>query len=171
MASDPLRLTWWKLWFRWRGRIGREWFWLGLIMAALIGGGATGAAFAFSQQRVEYMAGAGVLALITLYAVLSVIVKRLHDRKKSILWLLPYFAVPIGIAAANPQLKQFSPDYAWIAPAIAGLIGLWVLIELGFLRGKNPNRYGEAAMDEPPLEPKIKPPPARNETQGETASS
>ena len=171
MASDPLRLTWWKLWFRWRGRIGREWFWLGLIMVALIGGGAAGAVFALSQQRMEYLAGTGALGLITLYTLLSVIVKRLHDRNKSILWLLPYGVVPIGIAAVSPQLKQLSPDYAWVASVIAGLIGLWALIELGFLRGKGPNRYGEAAMDEPPLEPKVKPPPARSDAQIEKPAS
>jgi uncharacterized membrane protein YhaH (DUF805 family) len=165
MTSDPLRLTWWKLWFRWRGRIGREWFWLGLVMAALVGGGATGAAFAVSQQRMEYLAGAGVLGLITLWAVLSVVVKRLHDRRKSALWLVPYLALPIGIAAATPQLKQLIPDHAWIGQAIAALIGLWVLIELGFLRGKSgPNRYGEAIMDEPLLEPKMKPPTVKSGT-------
>ena len=162
MASDPLRLTWWKLWFRWRGRIGREWFWLGALMVIIIGGAASGAAFAFAQQRIPYLAGAGLLALIAVYALLSVIVKRLHDRGKSILWLIPYCAVPIAIAAAGPQLKQFIPDHAWIAQAVAALIGLWVLIELGFLRGtRGPNRFGEDIMDEPPLEPATRPPPAK----------
>jgi uncharacterized membrane protein YhaH (DUF805 family) len=165
MASDPVRLTWWKLWFRWRGRIGREWFWLGFIMAALIGGGATGAAFAASQQHTEYLAGAVALALITLHAVFSVIIKRLHDRNRSGWWIILYCLVPVALAAATPQLKLISSEFWWIGAVVAGLIGLWTLIELGFLRGKSgANRYGEAAMDEPLLEPKIKPPPVRSET-------
>ncbi|MGE3832366.1 MAG: DUF805 domain-containing protein [Parvibaculaceae bacterium] len=163
MASDPLRLTWWKLWFRWRGRIGREWFWLGSFMVLVIAGAGSGAAFALAKQRVEYMAGGGVLALIGVYALLSIFIKRLHDRNKSLLWILPYCVLPIGLAAAIPQLKQLSPEYWWIAAAVASVIGLWALIELGFLRSKGPNRYGEKAMDEPAIEPPTRPPPAKSE--------
>jgi uncharacterized membrane protein YhaH (DUF805 family) len=171
MASDPLRLTGWKLWFRWRGRIGREWFWLGHILAGLLGGGAAGAAFALSQQRMEYLAGAGVLALITVYAIVSVVIKRLHDRGRSGWWIILCYVMPIALAAAAPQLKRMTPEYWWIGSVIAGLVGLWALIDLGFRRGTNgPNRYGEASMDEPPLEPKIKPPPPRSEAERETAA-
>jgi uncharacterized membrane protein YhaH (DUF805 family) len=157
MAADPFKLTWWKLWFRWRGRIGREWYWLGNIMLALVGGGATGAAFALSQQRIEYMAGAGVLALITAHSALAIAIKRLHDRNRSGWWIILYYLVPIGLAGLGPQLAQFLPDYPWIGSAVAGVIGLWTLIDLGFRRGTNgPNRHGEQAMDEPPIELPVK---------------
>ena len=40
--------------------------------------------------------------------------------------------------------KPINPDYALYFAAPAGVINLWALIELGFLRGSlGPNRFGD----------------------------
>jgi uncharacterized membrane protein YhaH (DUF805 family) len=153
MASDPLRLTWWKLWFRWRGRIGREWFWLGYIMLGAVGGAANAALLMLGPFDLVGMAAKAFLGLLILYTFLSVAIKRLHDRNKSAWWIILYYFVPSGLVAPTQQLRVLFPEYAWIPPTIAGLILLWALIDLGFRRGtKGANRYGEQAMDEPPIE-------------------
>jgi uncharacterized membrane protein YhaH (DUF805 family) len=164
MAGDPLRLTWWKLWFRWRGRIGREWFWLGYIMIAIIGGAANAAVFVLKPPGIAAIAASALVGLLTLYTFLSVAIKRLHDRGKSGWWIILYYFVPGGFIGPAEKLRVLFPEWWWISPAIGGLIFLWALIELGFLRGKGPNRYGEGAMDEPAIEPPTRPPPVKSES-------
>ncbi|MBL8790834.1 MAG: DUF805 domain-containing protein [Rhizobiales bacterium] len=120
------------------GRIPRKTFWLALIVLMVIswilqiilfsifGAGmmtidpnATPEAQAMAAEQA--MSGLGIplviLILITLWPSLAIYTKRWHDRDKSGWWSL------IGLV-----------------PVIGGI---WMLIELGFLRGtEGPNRFG-----------------------------
>lgn len=107
----------------------------------------------------------GVIALIVLayiWAKLAIYTKRLHDRGKSIWWLLLYVALPLvlhGYAChsltgpyahmgPHPMLHNLTlPGQIvyWVALAI----GVWVFIDLFCLKGtKGANRFGPD-----PLEP------------------
>jgi uncharacterized membrane protein YhaH (DUF805 family) len=107
----------------------------------------------------------GVIALITLayiWAKLAIYTKRLHDRGKSIWWLLLYVAAPIilhGYAChtltgpyahvgPHPMLHNLTLP-GQIAHWAVLAIGVWVFIDLFCLKGtKGANRYGPD-----PLEP------------------
>lgn len=77
--------------------------------------------------------------------------KRLHDRGRSG-WVLASFYVPFALFALAGTMEQASPGAAPAGPTLwlmgaAGLIfvviSLWLLVELGFLRGQpGENAYG-----------------------------
>lgn len=120
------------------GRIPRKTFWLAIlvmiviswvlqfILFAFFGAGmmsidpnATPEAQAMAMEQA--MSGMAlpiiIIALITLWPSLAIYTKRWHDRDKSGWWSLILLVPLIG--------------------------GLWMLIELGFLRGtEGPNRFG-----------------------------
>ncbi len=92
---------------------------------------------------VSYVALA-LLALVYLVAVwinLAVYAKRLHDRNRSAWWLLLYVGAPALLNGFN--MHGHGLPGTGIAGGIAGLIGLWVFIDLWCLRGtRGSNRYG-----------------------------
>jgi uncharacterized membrane protein YhaH (DUF805 family) len=51
---------------------------------------------------------------------------------------------PLTFVNPMSPFSLFQPDYALYFAAPAGVINLWALIELGFLRGSlGPNRFGD----------------------------
>jgi uncharacterized membrane protein YhaH (DUF805 family) len=80
--------------------------------------------------------------------------RRLHDRNKSVWWLLLFYALPTVLAAPF-QLAQHGPpdDFQAVAALLAVLglpFSLWGLVEMGFLKGKaGPNRFGEDPLSAP----------------------
>ncbi|MDE2181780.1 MAG: DUF805 domain-containing protein [Alphaproteobacteria bacterium] len=98
----------------------------------------------------------GVIAvLFALYvvALLAVYTKRLHDRNRSAWWLIPFLAIPWGLAVLDctgaSRIFAMEPYFGpmGIGEDTAGLIGavfgLWAFIELLFLRGTvGGNPYG-----------------------------
>jgi uncharacterized membrane protein YhaH (DUF805 family) len=113
------------------GRINRAKWWLGVviliivqgivyyIIASAMGVGAIDTSNPAAMDEFMSKGGlpVGIAALILLYPSLAVYAKRWHDRGKSGWWTL------IGLI-----------------PVIGGI---WILIELGILRGTNgPNQYG-----------------------------
>jgi uncharacterized membrane protein YhaH (DUF805 family) len=68
-------------------------------------------------------------------------VKRLHDRGRSALWMVPFFVIP----GLYKQFAERLPDSYWVLPLalIACVLCLWGFVELYFLRGtKWTNQYG-----------------------------
>jgi uncharacterized membrane protein YhaH (DUF805 family) len=102
--------------------------------------------------------GVGVIALIVaLYVVayFAVFLKRLHDRNKGAIWLIPFLVVPWGLNAfvwfSGPMVQGW-PHALFVGPMgmarsvaylIVVVLGLWALVELYFLRGTSgDNRFG-----------------------------
>lgn len=112
------------------GRINRQKWWVGLIVlviaewiifaiiSMLFGVGMMGGMDPENPQISPVAAVLmGIIGLVFLYPALALYAKRWHDRGKSGWWTL------IGLV-----------------PIIGGL---WILVELGFLRGtEGPNQYG-----------------------------
>ena len=132
--------------FGYRGRIGRIWFWLGLMTTTAIAGFIASIVAGTFDGVGEYGRFLSVVAIAGLVAWMSsaVTVKRLHDRNRSGWWYLLYGIVPPGafLLAINAQ-----SDGDLVAASI--LYGLsivaffWVVIELGLMRGtRGDNRFG-----------------------------
>lgn len=138
-----------NLLFGYDGRISRLHYWLGLMAAW-----AVPAFLASIADRV--VAGTGDIGRYVAFLVIvgtliwmhsAVTVKRLHDRDKSAAWYLLYGVAPPSLFAVAILVYTngvFILALVLFALSIAGL--LWVLAELGFLRGTDgPNRYGPAS--------------------------
>jgi uncharacterized membrane protein YhaH (DUF805 family) len=135
--------------FGYEGRIGRLYYWLGLMAAWAI----TGLFAAFAEDAT---AGTGDIGRYVAFVVIvgtlvwihsAVTVKRLHDRGRSAWWYALYgLAPPALFVAATYFYTKNVLELASIlfVLSIAGLI--WVIVELGVLPGPaHPNRYGPPA--------------------------
>lgn len=128
------------------GRLGRGAYWLGLMAASAASGFLAGIA----EQVVP---GTGDIGRYLMFAAIigafawihsAVTVKRLHDRDKSGWWYWFYgFVPPASFIAATAYSAQRVWEPASILYIVALVTLLYVLFELGFLRGTpGPNRYG-----------------------------
>jgi uncharacterized membrane protein YhaH (DUF805 family) len=137
-----------NLLFGYDGRIGRLYYWLVLMAAWAI----TGLFATFADDAVAGTGDIGrYVAFVFIVGTLiwihsAATVKRLHDRDKSAWWYVLYGVAPLALfIAAIHFYLQGVPAPAWtlFVLSIGGL--LWVIVELGFLRGTaGPNRYGPA---------------------------
>jgi uncharacterized membrane protein YhaH (DUF805 family) len=106
--------------FSFRRRIPRMAYWAASVVVTIFHNAAVFIATRFIKEADTLVAVNVLLALPMLWSTLAITVKRYHDRDKSAWWLL-IALIPI------------------IGP-------LWMLIELGFLRGSyGPNNYGREA--------------------------
>jgi uncharacterized membrane protein YhaH (DUF805 family) len=88
----------------------------------------------------------GLIAIVYAWALLAIYAKRLHDRNRSAWWLLAYVLLPCIL---NGYGCHHGGALGNVGRSIAGLIGLWVFIDLYCLKGtKGANKYGTD-----PLEP------------------
>jgi uncharacterized membrane protein YhaH (DUF805 family) len=132
------------------GRINRKPYWIGnliivaivlVVVIALLA--LTGIDFDTGQYKVPE----AIFSLVLLYPCMALAVKRLHDRDKSGSLAL-IFAVPYLIQIATDLLGYSGDPNTWntldyVLNGILGIVSLWFLVELGFLRGTpGPNRYG-----------------------------
>jgi len=137
------------------GRINRKPYWMatliligviillaiigGFIMAGMIG---TGAADPTNQALFNL-----VFLVIFGYPITALMVKRLHDRDKpgtfaAIFWaptILSTIGQLLGITTTMTELAgemvPIPTALGWILIVLSIVIGLWALVELGFLRG------------------------------------
>jgi uncharacterized membrane protein YhaH (DUF805 family) len=76
-----------------------------------------------------------VLSLVSIFPMVAVSTKRLHDRNKTGWWLAAMYVPPV---ISEVSLGE-TPESSFISLVFT----LWALIELGFLRGTaGPNRFG-----------------------------
>ena len=104
---------------------------------------------------------AGPLAALLLLPVIGVLiaacgiyVRRLHDRDKAAIWVVPFVALPVGgsawITETDPGMA--APVSGLLVLALFGL-QVWGLVEVGFLSGtKGTNRFGRDPKAPPPEE-------------------
>lgn len=121
------------LFFSFNGRIPRSSYWLGslgLSLAVLL---IIAVAMVLNTELLL------VLVLPVVFCGAALAVKRLHDRDRTGLWILVFYFVP-GILDRIARVTGDVDILFWLA---SFAIGVWALVELGFLRGTpGPNRYG-----------------------------
>lgn len=98
-----------------------------------------------------------IAALVAAYVVayFAIILKRLHDRDKGAIWLVPFVVVPWtlnGFVWGSGPMPGGWPQELFVGPigmargaayVLALALGLWMLAELYFLRGTTgDNRFG-----------------------------
>jgi uncharacterized membrane protein YhaH (DUF805 family) len=137
-----------QLLFSFRGRINRASYWLTTISVLIIGVVVVFVAtfvalFAGGLDGAGGLVGAAAALLILyipfLWAGLAIAAKRLHDRDKSAWWLLLFYVLPGVLQGISNQ----AGGAGLVFYVASGVIAIWVLVELGFLRGTvGPNRYG-----------------------------
>jgi uncharacterized membrane protein YhaH (DUF805 family) len=83
--------------------------------------------------------------ILVMVASIAIVVRRLHDRNKSALWLLPFAAVPLGVQLWVVGEARDEPAGLVLVVALASLtLNIWGLVEIGFRRGTaGGNRFGE----------------------------
>jgi uncharacterized membrane protein YhaH (DUF805 family) len=128
---NPLRL-----YFRADGRITRLQFWLGVL----------GVAIALVLTILVIVWAAPPLAIIVFVlwpiTILVLCIKRLHDRGCSGWWVVVFVILPQILGSISDRLTEGSPMW-WLLAAATCVLGVWGLIEIGFLRGSDgDNDYG-----------------------------
>jgi uncharacterized membrane protein YhaH (DUF805 family) len=120
-----------------KGRISRSQYWLGMAGVAAVFGIAIGIAL-----WTPFAYAAAPFILVAIFSTYILAIKRLHDRNKSGWWTLVFLW---GSGTLDRISNKFPEDSAmWWALSLAALgLGLWGLIEMGFLRGTDgDNDYG-----------------------------
>ena len=138
----------WRNYFSFQGRLNRKPYWLmslallGVAIAAFV----VIALLAALLNLFWVLAAPVVIALI--WGSMSIATRRLHDRNKSAWWLLLYQGLPtvLGIlrAVMMAQGGAASAGPANMLGFISFCISMWVLVDLGFLKGPSgANRFGD----------------------------
>jgi uncharacterized membrane protein YhaH (DUF805 family) len=123
--------------FGFQGRINRAKYWLATAIYAAIVAALVGAGIFFHFSGL-FFAVFAILGIALLVSGIAIGIKRLHDRDKSGWWLLFFYLVP---AVFDGLDRVLGPNLLFNLISIA--ISIWLIIELGFLRGTSgPNRYG-----------------------------
>jgi uncharacterized membrane protein YhaH (DUF805 family) len=132
--------------FGYRGRIGRIWFWLGLMTTTAIAGflaSIVAGTFDGVGEFGRFLSVAAIVGLVV-WMTSAVTVKRLHDRNRSGWWYLLYGIVPPGcflLAISANSEGDFEAASIFYVLSVVALF--WVVIELGLMRGtRGDNRFG-----------------------------
>ena len=141
--------------FSFDGRIGRRTYWLAILALIASVQVLTFAPFFLAGEEAAFLMLAltsQFIWLLSLWPILAVGAKRLHDRNKNgwwllVFWLLPFALVVVGFGIAlfdDPRTGR-SGDFATGSILIFASLppALWGIVELGILPGtKGPNLYG-----------------------------
>jgi uncharacterized membrane protein YhaH (DUF805 family) len=141
--------------FSFEGRIGRGIFWLAMLALIVAVQVLTFAPFLLGSEGAAVLMFAltsQLVWLLSLWPILAVGSKRLHDRNKNgwwllVFWLLPFalFAVGLSIVLFNDPRTGATGNFATGAVLMLASLppALWGIVELGILPGTTgPNRYG-----------------------------
>jgi uncharacterized membrane protein YhaH (DUF805 family) len=144
-----------KILFSFEGRIGRGTYWLAILalIAAVVV--LTFAPFLLNSEAAAVLLLAltsQFIWLLSLWPILAVGAKRLHDRDKNGWWLLVFWLLPFVLVCGGLSIVLYddprtgrSGDFSTGAVLICAslLPTLWGIIELGILPGtRGPNLYG-----------------------------
>jgi uncharacterized membrane protein YhaH (DUF805 family) len=159
-GKDAMKLQ--KILFSFEGRIGRGTYWLAtlaLIVAVLV---LTFAPFLLNSEAAAVLMLAltsQFIWLLSLWPMLAVGAKRLHDRNKNGWWLLVFWLLPFALFCGGFSIVFFDdPRTGRSGDFSTGLIvvlaslppALWGIVELGILPGtKGPNLYGADPAQQP----------------------
>jgi uncharacterized membrane protein YhaH (DUF805 family) len=149
-----------KILFSFQGRLGRGVYWvaiLALVAAVLV---LTFAPFLLDNEKAAVLMVAltsQIVWIFSLWPIMAVGSKRLHDRNKSGWWLLIFWVLPFllffggfGIDfVSDPEIVRNADFTTGLIMMTASLpLALWGIVELGVLPGdKGPNRYDATPHD------------------------
>jgi len=144
-----------KILFSFEGRIGRGTYWLAILALIVAGLVLTVAPFLLDSEDAAVLMLAltsQFIWLLSLWPLLAVGSKRLHDRNKNGWWLLVFWLLPFALLVGGFGIALFDdPRTGGSGDFSTGLIlvlaslppSLWGIVELGILPGtKGPNPYG-----------------------------
>jgi uncharacterized membrane protein YhaH (DUF805 family) len=150
-----------KILFSFEGRIGRGTYWLAILalfVAVLV---LTFAPFLLNSEAVAVLllVFSQLIWLLSLWPILAVGAKRLHDRNKNgwwllVFWLLPFALVVVGsgiVLYDDPRTGRSGDFSTGLILVLASLPpALWGIVELGILPGtRGPNLYGADPAQQP----------------------
>ena len=142
-------IDWAYLFNGFHGRIGRQTFWIGMIVLTAIE-----LVFHFVAEQIQGDRLSAIVDLLFTYPQFAIATKRCHDRDMPI-WLLIVFFVGNAVLDLFDVLgvsgTPDEPSMLVIAISVPFMVLLVVLvIELGFRRGTpGPNRYGPDPLAPP----------------------
>ena len=128
------------------GQINLARFWLGTVILAVISFAATYLIVLLVGVSQGAIALSAAVAFALAYPSYAVMAKRFQDRDKpgrlALIGLVPVYAV--NLLYTFDVFYSLSPStLAQGADVVISLIFLWIMVELGFLKGtQGPNRYG-----------------------------
>jgi uncharacterized membrane protein YhaH (DUF805 family) len=146
--------------FSFQGRINRAKYWTVMLVYlailivctvfAIIGLGissaipSTGASMSYL-----FMAIFALVCLVTMWSSIAVGIKRLHDRDQSGWWMLVFSGVSTIVSLLEETAA--TPGSQFILGVGSFAVTIWIIIELGFLRGtQGPNRFGSDPLEASP---------------------
>jgi uncharacterized membrane protein YhaH (DUF805 family) len=150
-----------KILFSFEGRIGRGTYWLATLALIVAAGVLTFAPFLLNSEAaaVLLLVLSQFIWLLSLWPILAVGAKRLHDRNKSgwwllVFWLLPFALVCVGLGIVlfdDPRTGRSGDFLTGSVLILASLPpALWGIVELGILPGtRGPNPYGADPAQQP----------------------
>lgn len=137
--------------FSFRGRANRQRYWLtvlatyALLLIVLLP--------SMIIPVVGWVIG-GLALLAALWVAVATAIRRLHDRGKSAWWLIPMY-VPLVLLSLLATAAQGGgePEAGAGFSVLSMPFSLWILIELGFLRGsRGENKFGPDPLAPAPAE-------------------
>ena len=167
-----------QLLFGFKGRIQRLYWWItSLVVAAAagmltqslefwaqqIGSGAVDPDTSVFEPSGWFGVGVGLIAILNMWINLAVGAKRLHDRDRSFWWLVwqtlvLFLAIVLAVVAVLMPEEQRTTWFvlAGLVGMVAVGLGIWLLVEMGFLRGtQGPNRFGPDPLGAPQSDAKL----------------
>ena len=150
-----------KILFSFDGRIGRRIYWLAILALIVAVVGLTFAPFLLNSEAaaVVLLVLSQFIWLLSLWPILAVGAKRLHDRNKNGWWLLVFWLLPFALFVGGFSIALFDdPRTGRSGDFSTGLLlvlaslppALWGIVELGILPGtKGPNLYGADPAQQP----------------------
>lgn len=151
-------------WFSFRGRIGRQTWWLHYVLLLMVAAIVLHIALAIVGlvlPTMLYLPLAFLANLALLWPALAGMVKRLHDHNLDDRWAIIYVAVVFGyqflalaamlLALAGVPL-MFLGTVLMLIGLLAFVAGIAVLVFCGFLKGTpGPNRFGPDPLGGSPV--------------------
>jgi uncharacterized membrane protein YhaH (DUF805 family) len=138
-------MNWVDLFTGFHGRISRQPFWVGVLVLAVVE-----TVCQLVSHRIEGERLGAIVDLAFSYPEFALTLKRAHDRNLPT-WLIALlfagsvlldFLTVIGVNTALGDMDNLNP-IGVILTIPLGLLGLVLLVDLGFRRGtKGPNRFG-----------------------------
>ncbi len=135
------------------GRINRKPYWMGVLVLVLAAIAISIVlAFALGAESRAFRIASFLMQLLFLYPGAALMAKRLHDRDRPTWWVAIALAPALlqglltALGVTGDPLHANALDY--LLGLIVLVVGVWFLIELGFLRGTpGANQYGPDPLE------------------------